>query len=166
MRTLIFLIISYSLYFSMQVKAQSTNEQTNIESLSQRVDSLEHELSYLKLTYELSSLNSDISMFSNDVRITSAAIELNVYSRNFDYRFGNAYLQNYEACQDKMESLQELIKQKKEFLALKFITYPFTESELNVLMASYNSLDAAYKHLESSMKVLKLSVDFYRKRCN
>lgn len=166
MRTLIFLIISSFLYFSMQVKAQSTDEQTNIESLTQRVDSLEHELSYLKLIYELNSLNSDISMFSNDVRITSAAIELNVYSRNFDYKLGKAYIQNYEACQDKMESLQELIKKSKEFFALKVISYPFTDKELGVLMASYNTIDSAYKHLESSMKLLKLSVDFYRKRCS
>lgn len=33
MRTLIFLIISFFIYFSMPIKAQSTNEQTNIESL-------------------------------------------------------------------------------------------------------------------------------------
>lgn len=163
MRTLIFLIISSSLYFSMQVKAQSNNEQTNIESLTQRVDSLEHELSYLKLIYELNSLNSDISMFSNDVQINAANIKLNMNSRNFDYKIGNAYLQLYESYQDKMESLQELIKKKKEFFALKVITYPFTDRELGVLMASYNTIDSAYKQLESSMKLLKLNVDFYRK---
>lgn len=163
MRTLIFLIISFFIYFSMPIKAQSTNEQTNIESLTQRVDSLEHELSYLKLIYELSSLNSDISMFSNDVKINAIDIKLDIYNRNFNYKLGNAYLQFYESCQDKMESLQELIKQKKEFLALKVITYPFTESELGVLLTSYNTIDSAYKHLESSMKLLKVNLDFYRK---
>lgn len=37
------------------VHAQSNDSQKEIQTLVQRVDSLEHELSYLKLTYELNT---------------------------------------------------------------------------------------------------------------
>ena len=39
-------------------------------SLTQRVDSLEHELSYIKLSYELYTLNNDLSIF-NTAGVTS-----------------------------------------------------------------------------------------------
>lgn len=47
------------------VHAQSNDSQKEIQTLVQRVDSLEHELSYLKLTYELNTLNSDIIQSPN-----------------------------------------------------------------------------------------------------
>ncbi len=51
----------------ISVQAQSLNNQEETQSLVQRVDSLEHELSYLKLTYELGTLNLDITTFSSEV---------------------------------------------------------------------------------------------------
>lgn len=44
-------------------------------SLTQRVDSLEHELSYIKLSYELYTLNNDLSIFNNDIGVRTNAIQ-------------------------------------------------------------------------------------------
>lgn len=73
------------------VHAQSNDSQKEIQTLVQRVDSLEHELSYLKLTYELNTLNSDITMFANEVYTKSIAIQLDLYNRNFNSKLGDAY---------------------------------------------------------------------------
>ena len=70
------------------VHAQSNDSQKEIQTLVQRVDSLEHELSYLKLTYELNTLNSDITMFANEVYTKSIAIQLDLYNRNFNSKLG------------------------------------------------------------------------------
>lgn len=48
-------------------------------SLTQRVDSLEHELSYIKLSYELYTLNNDLSIFNNDIGVRTNAIQINIY---------------------------------------------------------------------------------------
>ena len=64
------------------VNAQSQDSQEEMQTLVQRVDSLEHELSYLKLTYELSTLNSDMTLFSNAMDIKSLELQLNLYNRN------------------------------------------------------------------------------------
>lgn len=145
----------------LSINAQSQNLQDEMQSLVQRVDSLEHELSYQKVNYELYTLNSDISMFANEVYTKSIAITLEIYNRNFNYRLGDSYKQYYEACLRKKKSFSELIEAKKTFFALKVITSSYSESELNALMASYNLINDGYNALDSSMNLLKITIDAY-----
>lgn len=55
----------------ISVNAQSQNSQEEMQTPVQRVDSLEHELLYLKLAYELSTLNSDMALFINEINYVS-----------------------------------------------------------------------------------------------
>lgn len=103
-------------------------------------------------------------MFANEVYTKSIAIQLDLYNRNFNSKLGNSYLQYYESCIRKKQSISGLIEAKKKFFTLKVITYPYTESELNTLMASYNVINDAYDALEYSMNLLKITVDAYRER--
>lgn len=145
------------------VNAQSQNSQEKMQTLVQRVDSLEHELSYLKLTYELSTLNTDMISFSNAINIKSLEIQLNLYNRNFNSQLGYTYQRYYKSCQERKQSISELIEAKKTFFVLKVITYPFSESEMNTLKASYNVIDNAYESIGNSMELLKIVVDAYNK---
>ena len=156
--TLLVLVLSI-----FSVNAQSQNSQEKMQTLVQRVDSLEHELSYLKLTYELSTLNSDMTLFSNAINIKSLDIQLNLYNRNFNSQLGYAYQRYYKSCQERKQSISELIEAKKTFFVLKVITYPFSESEMNTLKTSYNVIDNAYESIETSMELLKIVVDAYNK---
>lgn len=156
--TLLVLVLSI-----FSVNAQSQNSQEKKQTLVQRVDSLEHELSYLKLTYELSTLNSDMTLFSNAINIKSLEIQLNLYNRNFNSQLGYAYQRYYKSCQERKQSISELIESKKTFFVLKVITYPFSESEMNTLNASYNVNDNAYESIGKSMELLKIVVDAYNK---
>ena len=146
----------------ISIQAQSQNSKKEVEVLVQRVDSLEHELSYLQLTYKLYTLNSDITMFANEVSTRSIQLQLDLYNRNLTSKLGNVYQQYYEACLDKKQSILGLVESTKKFLTLKVITYPYTESERNVLMASFKAIDSAYATLERSMSVLKIAVDAYK----
>lgn len=161
MRKLLFLIASVLSIIS--IHAQSQNSQIEVQALVHRVDSLEHELSYLKLTHELYTLNSDITMFSNGVSTKTIAIQLDLYNRNFNSELGNSYQQYYESCLYRKQSISDLIEVRKKFFALKVITYPYTESEMETLLAYYNAIDAAYNTLEHSMNLLKITVDAYKK---
>lgn len=143
------------------VNAQSQDSQEEMQTLVQRVDSLEHELSYLKLTYELSTLNSDMTLFSNAMDIKSLEIQLNLYNRNFNSQLGYAYQRYYKSCQDKKQSISELIEAKKTLYLIKVITYPYSESELKTLKASYNVINDAYGSLGKSMELLKIVIDTY-----
>lgn len=157
-----FLFFLVCVLSSISIQAQSQDSQMEIHALVHRVDSLEHELSYLKLTYELYTLNSDITIFANEVYTKSIAIQLDLYNRNFNSKLGQSYQQYYESCLHKKQFIYRLIEVKKKFFTLKVITYPYTESELNTLMASYNVIDDSFDTLEHSMSILKITIDAYK----
>lgn len=146
-------------FFGAHAQSQSSLEE--IQTLAQKVDSLEHELSYLRLTYELSSLNSDILMFKNEIYTKSVEIQLQLYNRNFNSELGDAYRRYYESCQYRKQSFTELIEAKKKFFILKVMTYPYTESELGMFKTSYSVINDAYDVLEDSMDFLKVTIDAY-----
>ncbi len=123
------------------------------------------------MTYELNTLNSEVTMFANEVYTKSIAIKLDIFERNFNYSLGHSYQQYYESCLYKKQAksclykkqaIYGLIEAKKKFFTLKVITYPYTESELNTLIASYNVIDEAYSTLEHSMNLLKITIDAYQ----
>lgn len=100
-------------------------------------------------------------MFANDVYTRSIAIRLDIYNRNLDYRLGDSYKQYYESCLRKKKAFCSLIEAKKTFFALKVMTYPYSESEFDALMASYSVINDAYSALETSMNLLKITIDAY-----
>ena len=126
------------------VYAQSNDSQKEIQTLVQRV-------------------NSDITMFANEVYTKSIAIQLDLYNRNFNSKLGDAYQQYYETCQRKKQSISELIEAKKTLYLIKVITYPYSESELKTLKASYNVINDAYDSLGKSMELLEIVIDTYNK---
>lgn len=145
----------------ISVNAQSQNSQEEMQTPVQRIDSLEHELLYLKLTYELSTLNSDMTLFINEIDIKSLGIQLNISNRNFNSQLGYVYQLYYKSCQEKKQAISELIEAEKTFFVLKVITYPFSESEMNALKAKYKVIDKAYESIGKSMELLKIVMDAY-----
>ena len=74
-----------------------------------------------------------------------------------------SYQQYYETCQRKKQSISELIEAKKTLYLIKVITYPYSESELKTLKASYNVINDAYDSLGKSMELLEIVIDTYNK---
>ena len=148
-------------FFTAQAVSQNDKKDISTISLSQKVDSIEDELSYLKMSYELSSLNNDITMFVNEIYTKSLAIQLNIQSRYLDRRLTKSYTEYYDACKYKQNSISELITVKKTFFNLKYITSDFSKEESNVLLKSIDVIDSAYDSLESSMSLLKVSLETY-----
>ena len=148
-------------FFTAQAVSQNDKKDISTISLSQKVDSIEHELSYLKMSYELSSLNNDITMFVNEIYTKSLAIQLNIQSRCLDRRLTKSYTEFYDSCKNKQNSISELITAKKTFFYLKYITSDFSKEESNVLLKSIDVIDSAYDSLVSSMSLLKVSLETY-----
>lgn len=150
-------------FSSFSVYAQSKDSIGEIQTLVQRVDSLEHELSYLKLIYELKTLNSDIAMLKYEIDIKSNSIQLLIYNENFDAELYESFQEYYEFSQRQKEAFFELINATKESFTMRIITYHFTEKEMNILMSNYEVIGLAYNSLESSMNVLKFVIETYGK---
>lgn len=160
-----FILSCFILLSTFSAFANSQEDDVRLGLLVQRVDSLEHELSYFKLSYDLGSLNSDLVIFANEVYTKTIAIQLDLYNRNFNARLADSYKRYYESCEDKMQSYAQFMDAQKRFFRLKVLTYPYTESELSSLQARYNVINNAFETLQRSMELLELSIKEYCKYC-
>ena len=153
-----FLVFAIS-FFSVHAQDQQIGD-VSLASMG-KVDSLEHELAFFRLDYDMKTLIYDITMFADEVSTKSLDVELKIYTQNFDYRLRDSYSQYYVSCQNKKLSMSKLVEKKKIYFYAKVTTYPYTDRELEVLMASYQVIDAAWESLERSMDLLKLVTDHY-----
>lgn len=147
--------------FPIQAFSQDKKEEADIITLLQKVDSIEHELSYLKMSCDLKNLISDISLFATEVYSKYLSIELNISNRNFDRRLGAAYEKYYESCMNRKKTIDEsIVSQKKLYMAKYYASY-FSKIESDILFASCNVIDEGYNALEQSMNLLKIAIETY-----
>ena len=158
-----YVIIVIFLMSCFSVGAQSQNSQSIVNDLIEKVDSLEHELSYLKLSYEISMFNSDLRIFRSEVNHKAYEIQSNMLNKIFDDELYEAYSKFYNGCLQQQEALMEAREVKKLYFTLKIMTSPFNESEFNILMASYNMIDNEFDTLKTTMDYLKKHIEVYKK---
>lgn len=79
----IFCLLLFVVSFTA-VMAQSKKQQEEKPALEQRVDSLQHELAFLKAKYELGDLCSEMKFEKYDIDIKVNSIDLNRVQRNFN----------------------------------------------------------------------------------
>lgn len=147
--------------FSFPTYACAQNSQEELRTLVQRVDSLEHELSYLKLNYDLKTLNYDMDMFVSEVKFHIADIKMDLYHRNFDPQYVDWHKGYYEMCQRRKQSFLEHIKSVKNLFSLKLMVSSYSEDELNVLNSIYEGIDVRYDGVKLVVDYFKALADEY-----
>lgn len=153
-RLLSFIVL---MFCSIASFAESCNYQEEIQSLKQKVDSLEHKLSYSEFSGELHTLKLDIDVNTLDVFTRYTLLKLDIINRNFDSRIKRTTQQYYEACLHNKESLSDLIP----LYAVKIKINDYSESEKSYLMQSYNMIKSSYDKFEATLELLKVTMDIY-----
>lgn len=147
-------------FFSLQAQTQDSKDEMQV--LVQRVDSLEHELSYLSLSYELQTLVYDMSFLSNALYDKCLTIQLYMYNRNFDYEIYNMYEQYYDAAQIRKQSISELVEVKKVLLTVMIVTRNYSETEKDTLIKLNEVINSTHNTLEVAMDTFKSYIDMYK----
>lgn len=158
MKKIVILVVL--MFFSIASYAQSEKIWTDT-ALVQRVDSLEHEITYLKLIYEIENTRSDIEIYTNETYIYALSIQLNILAKNVSREMGKAFEEDYERRISRMQSYSELIERKKEFVALNLIVFPFSYAERNLIQSNMEVLDSSLKKLDATLNMLKVSTEAY-----
>lgn len=164
MRILVFLFIS--IFSAISVQAQSQDLEKEMQIMVNRVDSLEHELAYLRLTYELDSRATKIQLFNGNVSNSSLSVQLNYYNRNIDSNYAKSSQELYESFLSGLLSERSVVNQLKLYSESMIASYHFSESELTLLAEYNNVLEKSLEQLEQSVKLLRISVDAYEDLVN
>ena len=150
-------------FFSLiSVHAQSQDLQDEMKVVVHRVDSLEHELSYLKLTYEVSNFISQLENFGQDLNIRSLEIKLYTLNRSFDSELLDVVQYNLNSLKNKRLALTFLSEAMKNNFPLKLAASTCTDSEQYLLKTQYDLIDGCLEQIDSSMNLLELVVSEYK----
>lgn len=145
---LLLLVISFT-----AVMAQSKNQQEEKPALEQRVDSLQHELAFLKAEYELDQFNSEIYIKACNVDTRTNSIDLNRVRRIFDSNLAVAYQSKYEASKKLVEAFKMKADSLKLLIVLQLMQYSFSDSEAGELKSKIKTLDSSLNILDKCLKI-------------
>lgn len=133
----IFCLLLFVVSFTA-VMAQSKKQQEEKPALEQRVDSLQHELAFLKAKYELEQLNSQMQMYSYGIDIKVNAINIDRARKIFESRLATAFQSDYESFKGLTNALKERVDSTKLFTVLQLMKYSFSDSEVQALKYQIN----------------------------
>lgn len=159
---LVFLLFSTSLTLS-KVYAD-VNNVPNIRIGTEKVDSLEHQLDFLKLSYEVYTLNTDLKLFTSDVNSQIKDMKISIYHHDCDRDMYRMYSRMYDAYRENLESTKGLIESKQGLFVAMMISREWSDSELSVLTQSYDMTKGLYHQAELVLDMMKDVLDIYRKR--
>lgn len=134
---------------------KSETHQEQIYNLSHKIESIEHELSYLKLTYELCTLINELNNLRLEVLISINDIQNDYYNRGYDKKMKNTYFKTYDSYKQRVKSMPELISLKKEYFNLMMLSKSFTTSEQELLHGYYNGIDLHFNALNDTIESMK-----------
>lgn len=160
----IFCLLLFVVSFTA-VMAQSKKQQEEKPALEQRVDSLQHELAFLKAKYELDQFNSEIKINACDINTRTNSIEINMTIKNYNIALGRAYQLTYESTEKLTKRFKEEADALKLWMVLQLMKYSFSDSETELLKSKIKTLDLGLNSLDKSLDLYKISLDEYKKRC-
>lgn len=148
------------MFFSIASHAQSEKIETDT-TLVQRVDSLEHNLTYLKLICDINETITNIGIITNDIQIDALSLKLDIFYKNFNRKFIKSSIKGYEGNKSVIESLSGTIESQKEYAYIKLLTYSFTESERSLIKQKLEIMESSFKKLKIASDLLKTCIDAY-----
>ncbi len=160
MRRLILILICALGMVPMHINAQTSNEKALIDALAQKVDSLEHELKYLYLSFEFKSFYNTIYQLNKDVEIRTIKVDYFIDHKHFTKKYWEVCLEEYKGYMRNMETLKAALELMQNSFGLYKII--FSEAETENLSLILKMAENMYLQVENSLNSYKRSIDYYR----
>ena len=162
---LIIVAIVSALYASAQEKGSLQDQTTtvSIDSLSLRLEKLQHDYDFLFCDYQLHKLIMDLKDLAHSVENSSNGVVINVYTNSrYNRNLYDSYLNNYEADSYLFDSLKKNAEVLRTAVFVKMITSDFSDTEREMLTSSLNVVEKAIHTVENSLKYYNIAIEAYR----
>lgn len=158
----LFIILAFvipSLFFQLHAEQFGTKKEMDI--LEHRIKSLEHQVTFMRLYYDLQLLSTSLDKFAIDIYAYSTNIDLKIHQQFFNKLLSDVYQAYYDSALYNKNAMHKNMESLKTLYNSLISTYPFTKEEKSALKASYNVLISAYDRAEKAFDLFKVSVDGY-----
>lgn len=142
--------------------SQTTDLKAYVDSLSTKLNTLQHDYDYLYCSHEINQLESELKDLLNDVNIKSNDILIRCYHGGYDSGLYSAYRSSYNAQVGLYDSVKERVEVGQRAVGLKILSSNFTQNEINVLMNGCETLDRCLSALQSALDYCELVIGMYR----
>ncbi len=159
-KVLLIIIISVvSVYASAQ---DASSAPVSIDSLSLRLEQLQHDYDYLLCDFELYRMKAELNELSQDALIKTNGILINIYNSRYNRDLYSAYLRNYDVYCALFDTQKEKYGKIKTMVMLKSFTSGFSDTQLDVIKSTFDSIEKSISSVDSALKYYKFAVDSYR----
>ena len=167
MKKLLLIIVAAvsALCASAQEKDSLQNQAStvSIDSLSVRLERLQHNYDFLYCDHQLQKLIMDLKVLALNISNSSSGVVINVYTNSgFNRKLYNAYLNEYESDNYLYEALKKQSDVIKNMVFVNLLTMNFSDAERNVLTSGLNVVDKAITSVESSLNYYNVAIEAYR----
>ncbi len=159
---LLMLIVSFVSYFAIETHAETTDD-SQVDLLKAKVDSLSHEIAYLKLSNEISTLNTELKLYCYDIESSVKDMKMDIYHNSCEVSLYKSYKELYYAYDIDLESSKKLVEAKRVLFAFMLVNNDYTDSEQDVLLSSWKQTDALYHRAEVELNMMNDILDVYYK---
>ena len=164
MKRIVVILIALIVATNVNAQENSQTEDLNarIDSLTTKLNQLQHDFDFLDCRYKIDNLKNDINELAVSLETKSNSISLNIYQRAYFSPLYESYKRYYDAIIERLNAQKSNVEQLKALLFLKLFTSNFTETERELLKSSMNVLDNAMTSAEASLSLFKATLDRYK----
>jgi CRISPR/Cas system-associated endonuclease Cas3-HD len=155
----IFLVVSVLHAYAQDVDSSAS---ITIDDLSLKLEKLQHDYDYLTCDFELYRLKSELDGLSQDANIKANGVLINIYNSQYNRELYTAYTRNYDAYCALFDTLKEKYEHLKTMVMLKIVKSIFSDTQLSVINATFNSIDKSIATVDSALDYYNYVVKAYR----
>ena len=136
---------------------------TTIDSLTTKLEKLQHDYDYMYCDYEAYKLNKDLTDLDHSINITINGIRTDIYNSRYDRDLYEVYSENYAASCELLETIKGKIETIKTLVFLKILTSGFTDVEIEVLNNSFGVINNTATKVQKSLDYYDVVLKAYRR---
>ncbi len=145
---------------TLQVQSSSTS----IDSLSLKLEKLQHDFDYLSCEHELFKLKMELDALAQDINIKTNGLLIDVYHTRYDKGLYTSFSENYDACCSLFDSLKDRFEHVKTFAVYKVVTSDFSDTEIGVLDSYLDSIQHSIAVIDSGLNYYDAAIQTYKKK--
>ena len=164
------LLLLVALISSLQASAQNVESMQNqsatvsIDSLSLRLNKLQHDYDFMYCDYELYKVLMDLKVLSNSINSSSNGVVTNYYNTKYERTLHESYLNSYEAFSFFLNSLKDKYEVIRLMVLTKMASSNFTDEEQKVINSYFGTIQAGVTAAENSLNYYDATIKAYKSK--
>ena len=142
--------------------SQTTDLKAYVDSLSTKLNTLQHDYDYLYCSHEINRLQFKLKDLMHDVNFDSNAILIKCFLGRYDSDLYSIYRSGYNSQVDLYDAFKESVEGVQRAVRLRILSSNFTQNEIDVLMNGCETLDRCLSALQSALDYCELVLGMYR----